>query len=98
VSGGSCHKVLEGEYRQWSGLLVRHACACQSRSACSEQVDAKSALPVDELKQRLASCRAWMNVVQQEPIGHPPRDGLETRDDKVHIVERMPVAGATVRA
>jgi hypothetical protein len=39
-----------------------------------------------------------MNVMQQELIGEPRRDRVETLDDEVQIVEHTPISGPAVRA
>lgn len=98
VRGGSGNEILHREHWQWSRLLIYHACPRQSGSERPEQINAKGALPVDYLEQRLALGCVWMNMIQNKPIGEGGRNCVETLDDEVHIVQSAPVKRATMLA
>ena len=98
VRHGSRNEILHCEHRQWSRLLVQHACPRQSCSERSEQINAKGALSVDYLEERLALGCVWMNVIEDESIGERSGDCVETFNDEVHIVQCAPMDEATMRA
>src|SRR5688572_21668852 len=60
---GSRNEILHCEHRQ-PRSRVQHPCPRQCPTERSEQINAKSALPVNELKQRLAFGRGRMDVIQ----------------------------------
>jgi hypothetical protein len=98
VRGGSRNEVFNGEHREPSRLFVQRVGSRQRRSESPEEIQAKAALPIDELEQRPTFGRVGMNVVRQEPIGKRPRDRVEALDHEVEVVQRTRTDRATVRA